>query len=74
MKIGINNGVLSTTAKSEVLRKTKCFRCQQEIYIVTTSQGHKLPVSKNHGKIVTHSLVCPHSPLVKKEKRKNKHK
>jgi len=70
VEIGISNGVMKTTAHSEIMKKTKCFRCQQEIFIVTTTHGHKLPVSKDGGKLVTHALKCPHSEIVKAEKAK----
>jgi len=71
-EIKIPNGKMKCMAQSEVLKKTKCFKCQKEIYIVYTTHGVKLPVSKRGDELVSHGMECDHSPLVKEERRKAK--
>lgn len=73
-EIQIPNGRLTCQARSEIMKKTKCFKCQKEIYIVYTTSGAKLPVSKEGDKLVTHSMVCTHSPFKKQERRLDKQK
>ena len=69
-EIKIPSGRIICQATSEVLKKTKCFKCQKEIYIVNTQSGVKLPVSKRGDEFVAHDMVCDHSHTVKEEKRK----
>lgn len=71
-EIKIPNGKMKCMAASEIMKKTKCFKCQQDIYIVHTTMGVKLPVSKRGDEYVTHDMECPHSQLKKAERREEK--
>lgn len=71
-EIKIPNGKLKCTAKTEIMKKTKCFKCQQEIYIVYTTMGVKLPVNKVGDDLVAHEMYCTHSAYTKEIRRLEK--
>lgn len=71
-EIKIPNGRMKCTAKTEIMKKTKCFKCQQEIYIVYTTAGPKLPVNKVGDELVAHEMHCPHSQYSKAARQQEK--
>lgn len=68
MKIEIPNGTMKCVATKEILKKTQCFKCKQDIYIVYTAIGLKLAVDKVGDKLISHEMRCPHSQLSKTER------
>lgn len=69
-EIVIPNGKFTCKAVSEILKKTKCYKCQKDIYIVYTTLGPKLPVSKIGDKLMLHDMECPFSEMNKEAKKK----